>query len=167
MAIFTLSILNSDFEKNCLSFLKSWPRLSVSLILNIIIIKYLDNSRYQGNKLNFIVLGSLSNIFLFQQVLISRMVTLSSYLICQIIRFILPPNEYGCVYASLSGPAIDLQKMPILAKKIMYVKKKNCSIWGTENRHAYIEKSTHPKRVTVWCGFLSRGIIGPFFFENE
>ena len=25
----------------------------------------------------------------------------------------------------------------------------------------------HPKRVTVWCGFWSRGIIGPFFFENE
>ena len=24
-----------------------------------------------------------------------------------------------------------------------------------------------PKRVTVWCGFWSRGIIGPFFFENE
>ena len=24
-----------------------------------------------------------------------------------------------------------------------------------------------PKRVTVWCEFWSRGIIGPFFFENE
>ena len=24
---------------------------------------------------------------------------------------------------------------------------------------AYIEKPTHPKRVTVWCGFWSRGII--------
>ena len=45
------------------------------------------------------------------------MVTLSPCLIWQIISFILPPNEYGCVNASLSGPAIDLQKMPILAKK--------------------------------------------------
>ena len=27
-----------------------------------------------------------------------------------------------------------------------YVNKKNCRIWGTEN-------PTHPKRVTVWCGF--------------
>ena len=26
---------------------------------------------------------------------------------------------------------------------------------------------THPKRVTVWCGFWSRGIIGSFFIENE
>ena len=25
----------------------------------------------------------------------------------------------------------------------------------------------HPQRVTVWCGFWSDGIIGPFFFENE
>ena len=64
---------------------------------------------------------------------------------------------------------IDLQKMPILAKKKIifldeahfdlggYVNKHNCRIWGTEN----------PKRVTVWCGFWSRSIIGPFFFENE
>ena len=99
------------------------------------------------------------------------MVKFSSCLICQIISFILPPNEYGCVYASLSGAAIDLQKVPILAKKIVfsdeahfdlgrYVNKRNCRIWGTENQHAFIEKPTHTKRVTVWCGFWSRGIIG-------
>ena len=61
-------------------------------------------------------LGPPSNIF-FQLLLISWMVTLSSCLIWQIISFIRPPNEYGCVYASLSGPAIDLQKMPFLLKK--------------------------------------------------
>ena len=45
-----------------------------------------------------------------------------------------------------------------------FVNKQNCRIWGTENLHAYIEKPTHPKR--VGCGFWSRGIIGPYFFEN-
>ena len=40
-------------------------------------------------------------------------------------------------------------------------------IWGTENPNAYIEMSSYPKRVTLWYGFWSRGIIAPFFFENE
>ena len=40
-------------------------------------------------------------------------------------------------------------------------------IWGTENPHTYIKKPTHPKRVTVWGGFWSRGIIGPFFLQDE
>ena len=73
-----------------------------------------------------------------------------------------------------SVPAIDLQMMLILAKKIIFLDEaqfdpggQNCRIWGTENLHAYIEKLMHPKRATVWCGYWSRGIIGPFFVENE
>ena len=76
-------------------------------------------------------------------------------------------------------PAIEFQKMPILAKKKIifsdeahfdlsgYINKQNCRIWGTETPHAYIEKPTHPKRIDVWRGFWSRGIIVVFFFENK
>ena len=49
----------------------------------------------------------------------------------------------------------------------MYGSKENCRIWRTENPQAYIRKSTHQERVTVWGGFWLRGIIEPFFFENE
>ena len=32
---------------------------------------------------------------------------------------------------------------------------------------ALLTALTHPRRVTVWCEFWSRGIIGSFFFEIE
>ena len=48
-----------------------------------------------------------------------------------------------------------------------YVNKPNFRIWDTKNPHAYMEKPTHPKGITVWCGFWFNGIIGPFFIENE
>ena len=58
-----------------------------------------------------------------------------------------------------------------LAKKIIfsdeahfdlggYINKQSCRIWVTENTHAYIEKPTHPKRITNlghnWAIFLRR-----------
>ena len=55
-------------------------------------------------------------------------------------------------------------------KKIIFSEEAHfdlAKIWVTENPLAYIEKPTHTKQVTVWYGFWSRGIILPFFFENE
>ena len=84
----------------------------------------------------------------------------SSCMIWHIISFILPPNEYGCVYAWTtlgSGPVNDagfIKKKNIFSDEAHFdlggcVNKQNYPIWGAENPHAYIEKPTHPKRVTV------------------
>ena len=43
-----------------------------------------------------------------------------------------------------------------------YVNKQNCRIWDTENPHAYIEKPTHSKQVTVWSGNL-QSRLKPYF----
>ena len=106
-------------------------------------------------------------------------VTLSSCLIWQIINFILPSNEYVCVYTTLgSWPAIDLQKMPILVKKNrLFVwssfwswrvcKQAKLSHLKHRKPHAYIENSRDPKQVTVWCACWFGAIMGPFFFKNE
>ena len=51
--------------------------------------------------------------------------------------------------------------MPLSIAKIA-----NC-VWGSEKPRAISEKQTHPRRVTVWCGFWPEGVIGPYFFEKE
>ena len=53
-------------------------------------------------------------------------------MIWQIISFSLPPKEYDYVYASLSGLAIDLQKVPILATKSSFQMKLILILAGME-----------------------------------
>lgn len=48
-----------------------------------------------------------------------------------------------------------------------FVNKQNYHIWGEENSRVVSEKSWHPQKCTVWCGFWAGGITGPFFFEDE
>ncbi|CAI6370846.1 unnamed protein product [Macrosiphum euphorbiae] len=67
---------------------------------------------------------------------------------------------------------------PNFAKKIIfsdeahfwmngYVNKQNCRIWDDTNPHKTQKNKMHPEEITVWCGFWSGGIIGPYFFQNE
>ena len=115
-------------------------------------------------------IGSAIKRLFFQLVLISWMITLSACLIWQIFSCILLPNEYGCLrWEILRHYFCRFWQKNIFSDEAHfdlggYVNKQNYHIWGTEN---YIERPTHPKRVIVWCGFCSRGIIGPFCFENE
>ena len=52
-------------------------------------------------------------------------------------------------------------------KLILYVNKQNCSIWGTENQHAYIEKPTHPNESLFDADFGPEALLGHFSFENK
>lgn len=47
------------------------------------------------------------------------------------------------------------------------VNKHNCRFWCEENPQIIHEKPLHSPKLTVWCGFWSGGIIGPYFFRNE
>ncbi|GFT46894.1 uncharacterized protein TNCV_3989541 [Trichonephila clavipes] len=40
----------------------------------------------------------------------------------------------------------------------------NCRIWATENPRTVVETPLHDKKVTVWVGFTTSTVIGPFFF---
>lgn len=48
-----------------------------------------------------------------------------------------------------------------------FVNKQNCRIWGSENPRVINEREMYAQRVTVWCGFWSGGVIGPYFFEDQ
>ena len=74
-------------------------------------------------------------------------------------------SAYGrCRFWQKKKPSFQMKLILMLAgirtSKIV-------AFWSTENPHAYIEKPTHSKRVTVRWGYWSRDIIGSFFFENE
>ncbi|GFT01160.1 uncharacterized protein TNCV_3373011 [Trichonephila clavipes] len=41
-----------------------------------------------------------------------------------------------------------------------------CRIWATENPRTVVETPLHDEKVTVWVGFTTSTVIGPFFFEE-
>jgi hypothetical protein len=47
------------------------------------------------------------------------------------------------------------------------VNPQNCHYWSTANPRNIHQKPSHSKKVTVWCGVASSGVIGPCFFEDE
>lgn len=47
------------------------------------------------------------------------------------------------------------------------VNNQNCRIWAMEYPRAFHTIPLHSPKVTVWCGFTSQFILGPFFFEEN
>lgn len=48
-----------------------------------------------------------------------------------------------------------------------YVNRQNFRHWGTEKPELLRTKPLHPKKLTVWCGLSSMGIIGPIFIDTS
>lgn len=48
-----------------------------------------------------------------------------------------------------------------------YVNKQNCRILGEEDPRELLKTLLYPDKVTVWCGFWSGDVIGPYFFEDD
>ena len=46
------------------------------------------------------------------------------------------------------------------------VNTQNCRVWGSTPPHVVQEQPLHSAYITVWCGFTSSFILGPFFFEE-
>ena len=128
-----------------------------------------SNPDFSSNKPTHYLLDH-GDFFFFQPVLISWMVTLSSCLIWQIISFILPSNEYGCVYAWTTLGNIATLLFTILPKKHLF-RWSSFRSWRIckQTKLSHLGHS-RPARIhwkADWCGFWSKGIIEPFFFENE
>jgi len=47
------------------------------------------------------------------------------------------------------------------------VTKQNFRYWSAANPHELHQRPTYEPKVTVWCAVWSRGITGPYFFEDE
>jgi len=47
------------------------------------------------------------------------------------------------------------------------VNKQNFQYWSAANPHKLHQRPFIRKKVTVWCAIWSRGVNGPYFFEDE
>jgi len=47
------------------------------------------------------------------------------------------------------------------------VNKQNFRYWSAANPHELHHHPTYDPKVTVWCAVWSRGVTGPYFFEDE
>ena len=120
------------FEKFSMAILFSLRPFARNLFISSFCWKHLTCGLNRGLTSNIIYYLLDYGVFFFQLVLILWIVIHSSCLIWQIISFILPPNEYDCVYAWItlgSGLAIDLQKMPILTQKKNHLFRRS-SFWS-------------------------------------
>lgn len=48
-----------------------------------------------------------------------------------------------------------------------YVNSRNAVYWGLSKPTEVVQRGLHPLKITIWCALTSRGLIGPFYFEEN
>ena len=47
------------------------------------------------------------------------------------------------------------------------VNRRNVSLWGSENPHAYVKNQCDSPKMNAFCAISSQKVYGPFFFAEE
>ena len=87
-------------------------------------------------------------------------------------------QEQNYIYFCIKGFLAKLEENEEFHRKIIFsdkahfwlngfVNKQNMRHWSATNPTVLLETPLHPQKVTVWCGFHARGVIGPYFFVDE
>ena len=69
-------------------------------------------------------------------------------------------NDDGVINTVLTSDGIHLHLSD-------NVNKQNYRYWAPENPQELHQRPLHSKRLTVWCGIASFGVLGPYFEDNE
>jgi len=80
--------------------------------------------------------------------------------------------QFCCQFVGILTENPDLQNKLLISDEAHChlhgtVNKQKFRYWSASNPHELHQRPTYDPKVTVWCAVWSRGVIGPYFFEDE
>ena len=80
--------------------------------------------------------------------------------------------QFCCQFVGILTENPDLPNKLLMSDEAHFnlhgtVNKQNFQYWSAANPHELHQHPTYDPKVTVWCAVWSRGVTGPYFFEDE
>jgi len=80
--------------------------------------------------------------------------------------------QFSCHFQGILTENPDLPNKLLMSYEAHFhshgiVKKQNFRYWPDANSHKLHQHPLYDPKFTVWCAVWSRGVIGPYFFEDE
>ena len=77
-----------------------------------------------------------------------------------------------CHFREILDENPDLPNSLLMSNEALFhfhgtVNNQNFRYWPHANPHELHQRPIYDPKVTVWCAVWSRGVIGPYFFEDE